>query len=273
MIKYLIVLSLKLKNKGEADMQSVTRKAENINQESCTAPTQETSSSSLSIREKVSRIASAIFDYIKSLIPIYSVFHHHKTRGEANNYKEQNDILKERVEKCHSMLADRSETIETLREKNSNLEAKTKTSSTQTRSPRSQHKKEIDSKNKQIEKLQEREEELESKNKWLESDNYFLKLQKNELINGSKNKNLRSEIEELESKVRRLTAENEIHCSLYAKINGILTSKTPIVKPAETQPQADVSHKIEALAKLIQDHEWEAVGEALSPEVHRLVTE
>ncbi len=148
-------------------MQSVTRKAENINQEVSTAPTQETSSSSLSkLREKVSRIALTILDYIQSLIPIYSVFHYHKTRGEANNYKEQNGILKKRVEKCHSMLDEVYEAIETLRKENSDFEAKTKTSSTQTRSPRSEHK-----------KLRSKIEELESEVRRLTAENQKLESQ------------------------------------------------------------------------------------------------
>ena len=145
-------------------MQSVTRKAENINQEVSTAPTQETSSSSLSkLREKVSRIALTILDYIKSLIPIYSVFHHHKTRV---NYKEQNDILKKRIEKCDSMLDERYEAIETLLKENSNLKAKTKTSSTQTISPRSEHK-----------KLRSKIEELESEVRRLTAENQKLESQ------------------------------------------------------------------------------------------------
>ena len=59
---------------------------------------------------------------------------------------------------------------------------------------------------------------------------------------------------------------------IYESGKGLMVLLGDLVThPIHTSMQ--MYHTIEALAKLVRDDEWEAIGEALSPEVHRLVTE
>ena len=197
-------------------MQTVKVKTDTVNN---TAIAEEFSSSSFSkIKEKVSRIASKIFDYIKASIPIYSLFHNYKknkdTKDKEKSIEEQYNTIRGRdgvietqgneIKKQEERIEGLGRYIEVLKNQIKERDGVIETQGNKIKKQEERiaglgrHSEVLDN---NIEFLEEMTEQLEGKVEHLQGKNEELREQ---------NKKLASEVTDLFSKFLKQYKENEV---------------------------------------------------------------